>query len=601
MKNGNDEQIKATVAEALVNDLQETAEAWKLKDATAPPASPKLKFYPEHRSLLKPGMYQLIAEQTLDGPGGSEKTNKLKQPFLVSGPRFQLQKKDLQSVYPPAGITGDFNLNLPQISFHRSTLPWELSAKGNNNAPWLCLMLFKQDEAPKIKSKKISALVDSKDEVVDPNKEVNVITVPKHLLPQDYEALVHTRKGSEESASESAFVLGHRLPRENGDYEAHLISLRDHKDGQYISLYHWTFTCKKKKVSFRDLMRKNSTGVFRLVPEGKDNELYKLGYVPLPYFLRKGDTTLALYRSALIPPGATIDSNIKDEWISHSDTRILNRVHGCAFHLGQLLTLSNKEITGAIYAWKREFIQGEKSRENAKKVQSGFDLDQSELGLPNDGRQAIRKLPETAKTWLMSLIYLEAIPFNYLFPYEAMLPQLSIRFFKLDANWLQAILEGALSTAEETFEFKGIEKLIPESTTGFILRNPVVQHYPEMQVKTYVGNTKSDNRLLFQHKFGEDILLQCYEGKIDAFELALPGQALYPGFSKKDTKLYKTIRKPHSDNEGKEVNITDEVLTPDTHCLNLTKLKAQLEAKDSAELAAELLQSMASVKYKVVK
>lgn len=47
--------------------------------------------------------------------------------------------------------------------------------------------------------------------------------------------------------------------------------------------------------------------------------------------------------------------------------------------------------------------------------------------------------------WLASLKLLQGVPFRYLVPDETMLPPESIRFFHLDMNWVDALLDGALS------------------------------------------------------------------------------------------------------------------------------------------------------------
>lgn len=48
--------------------------------------------------------------------------------------------------------------------------------------------------------------------------------------------------------------------------------------------------------------------------------------------------------------------------------------------------------------------------------------------------------------WLTKLRLLEGVPFPYIVPSEGMLPNESIRFFHLDRNWLDALVDGALST-----------------------------------------------------------------------------------------------------------------------------------------------------------
>jgi hypothetical protein len=54
-------------------------------------------------------------------------------------------------------------------------------------------------------------------------------------------------------------------------------------------------------------------------------------------------------------------------------------------------------------------------------------------------------LPEDLSKWLGRLRLLKGVPFNYLVPDERMLPPESIRFFYLDMNWVDSLLDGAFS------------------------------------------------------------------------------------------------------------------------------------------------------------
>src|SRR5258708_39023016 len=54
-------------------------------------------------------------------------------------------------------------------------------------------------------------------------------------------------------------------------------------------------------------------------------------------------------------------------------------------------------------------------------------------------------IPEDTKTWLGRLTLLYGVPFQYLVPDEKMLPAESIRFFYLNPEWLECLLQGACS------------------------------------------------------------------------------------------------------------------------------------------------------------
>ena len=53
---------------------------------------------------------------------------------------------------------------------------------------------------------------------------------------------------------------------------------------------------------------------------------------------------------------------------------------------------------------------------------------------------------DSVVAWLTRLRLLEGVPFSYIVSSEEMLPNESIRFFHMDRNWLDALVDGALST-----------------------------------------------------------------------------------------------------------------------------------------------------------
>lgn len=53
--------------------------------------------------------------------------------------------------------------------------------------------------------------------------------------------------------------------------------------------------------------------------------------------------------------------------------------------------------------------------------------------------------PKELVDWLIKLKLLVGVPYNYLVPDQAYLPPESIRFFHLDPNWIDALVDGALS------------------------------------------------------------------------------------------------------------------------------------------------------------
>lgn len=132
-------------------------------------------------------------------------------------------------------------------------------------------------------------------------------------------------------------------------------------------------------------------------------------------------------------------------------------------------------------------------------------------------------LPDSLKQWLVRLRLLYGVPFNYLVPDEGMLPPESIRFFYLDMNWIDALIDGAfsigrnLTTAGSTPSMALDKAVLPmvlrqtsgatphvrakalgvaapqaslQTVSGFLLRSSVVTAYRNMGVNVYpLGGT----------------------------------------------------------------------------------------------------------------
>lgn len=139
-------------------------------------------------------------------------------------------------------------------------------------------------------------------------------------------------------------------------------------------------------------------------------------------------------------------------------------------------------------------------------------------------------LPPDLERWLGRLKLLYGVPYNYLVPDERMLPPESIRFFYVDLNWLDALLDGAYSigrnlstgTTGQTLSHQQDAATQPmvrgqiarhaasiraaalgttapplvgpdEVVSGFLLRSEVVQRYPGLGVNAFLkGQTPDD-------------------------------------------------------------------------------------------------------------
>jgi hypothetical protein len=574
----------------------------------------KISFINYHQPALKEGDYEVEAWQKVRQNNTTETTHKILQKFRVTGPRYTLPPEDINAVFPPKNSTGNHSNVLPHIAFNRVSLPWEIEMKGQK--PWFCLVLFSENEVPEIQEKKLSELKLDVPEYFNPEKMVHTIECPNKFIPSKTELLTHIRKRLQHNTTtkEMSYVVAHRLPAKNTRTTIHLISLKDSlPDNRYISLYHWEFECLNNRPIFKEILKDVIAKPLRLTPTKNDNRYYQKGFVPLPHFLRLGTQTVSLYRSPLLPyqyekrarrllkSGATKKKKPRYayervEWKKGIDMGDVS--YATAFQIGLTLTIAKKNTAIELYNWKRSIYQ-QKKRYALTKEQEGALKTMAELSEDFEYTDYSDKptLPQEITHWISELMRLVPIPFNYLVPYEAMLPNNSIRYFLLDKLWLKNCLEGVFSVGEEYFHFDANHPLFQGDYTGFLLRNEVVADYPEMQIKAYTDiDCIQESEVFFKRKLGKDILFCCFKNKIATLDLFLPTEAIHFGFEEiLDNQYQKSIRK----NKGEEVGtpiIMDDLINSDRY-INLTKLCKTLKVNSSSELAYQMVEGSPKVRF----
>ncbi|KAK1829754.1 hypothetical protein QBC39DRAFT_310410, partial [Podospora conica] len=129
------------------------------------------------------------------------------------------------------------------------------------------------------------------------------------------------------------------------------------------------------------------------------------------------------------------------------------------------------------------------------------------------------KAPENADfahvyTWVLDKLHLADIPAHYLIPDTSFLPEETLRFFYLDENWTDALVDGALSLANHwasspdkdfcrTAIKKTIQKRLDEPDPslggwhvqmpqyGFILRSQLLVQFPDIAVNVEYAETRT--------------------------------------------------------------------------------------------------------------
>jgi hypothetical protein len=261
-------------------------------------------------------------------------------------------------------------------------------------------------------------------------------------------------------------------------------------------------------------------------------------------------------------------------------------------------------------------------------------------------------LPENLLAWLRNLQLLMGVPFNYLVPDEGMLPPESIRFFYLDPNWVDALIDGAFSigrnlTRETSSPILALDEATgpgvrftlrvnaaalrathlgipaPVTTlkivTGFLLRSTLVTAYPGMGVYAY--NAKGDELSILRfERLGQesDTLLCLVDGEAAQIDVHEAPEQLHYGIdswsisagkveAKKQAHAF-TIQNDKVTIDGKsiEVDISDCFRSNAPRTVRMTKLAETLKDKtnpslhylNAAQMGFEMTQGVGLVSFR---
>jgi hypothetical protein len=151
-------------------------------------------------------------------------------------------------------------------------------------------------------------------------------------------------------------------------------------------------------------------------------------------------------------------------------------------------------------------------------------------------------------SWLGGLARLEAVPFEHLVSDQRLLPQESLRFFYVDAAWIHAAVDGALSVGvghaldAELNCLAADTREIAQPVCGVVIRSILVPHWPDTVYVGFAG--EAEVAPLRRLTVGDDILVLLFPALIDTFAIAEPPQGLHFGVSDDDTLELRSIVKP---------------------------------------------------------
>lgn len=179
-----------------------------------------------------------------------------------------------------------------------------------------------------------------------------------------------------------------------------------------------------------------------------------------------------------------------------------------------------------------------------------------------EGRSALLaatpELPEQTGRWLASLCLLHGLPFNTLVPDARLLPAESVRFFVIDQNWLDALVDGALSVAAAAAPEAALTALHrprlqaearagatgtavagwpagpagaePPAWTGLLLRSALVAGVPDLAVTGYPSEEPAEPLpVLRADRVAPSVLIVIFDGFLRRAEISVPAKGLHFG------------------------------------------------------------------------
>jgi hypothetical protein len=371
-------------------------------------------------------------------------------------------------------------------------------------------------------------------------------------------------------------------------------------------------------------LKKNSTAFGIKLPattgEKYVDEALARGYVPLDYKPVDSTATFAWYRGPLAPQTRTrltqtVFERADSAMIFDTGKGILDVSYASAWELGRLLALSSPAFVKGL----RLFVEGRQNvDEFANEIEEFLRVHRSSFKDPITGDKGLEqiKIADDLVEWIARLVLLYPVPFHYLVPHQSLLPSESLRFFHLDDNWVDALVDGAFSIAVRTFDDKrqgvraelqsALSKIVyqhrlrllgknpewsPSETymsmpkSGFLLRSRVVNGWPGVEVTAKTDAKEDQNlpQILRFDEIAEGVLFCLARGLIQEVTFREPREGLTFGVGS-DGKLTAVKAKTTLD-------VKKTLLRPGQvpGVVEIAKLQDQLTTTGSAELATQMI------------
>jgi hypothetical protein len=449
-----------------------------------------------------------------------------------------------------------------------------------------------------------------------------------------------------------------------------------------VVLGSWRFTCQGRSdfksqmlhLDDQHLLARPPLVVEERVPENESrtltyiNKALRMGFAPVNHDLRNGDRTISWYRGPLVPmfyerSMSYPDISCGDAALRYTpETGIFDTSYAAAWQLGRLLALQDQSFAQALFRFRNDYQRWDRTTNtealdtmDQQQADSGnlrdwYATQLKPVGFLTSGRSAAPvqvpgppAIPATVQSWISQAMLLYGVPFHYLVPDAEMLPAESIRFFYLNPEWINSLLQGACSVGRTSVSdeladqllrahfFKLSEKLASElrsnakqeavrrrdgnahkdmpvsppthrsgwegpaepvlhwPLSGYLLRSGVVESWIGLEAtakgKDSAGNSLDPLQILRMDRLAPDILLCIYNGKVTQIELKQPPEAIHFGAaSKAEGGHEKTgLRKIKGDSQTMgdmcEGTIRIDVPTSRQRVVNVAELAGKIKDK----------------------
>lgn len=455
------------------------------------------------------------------------------------------------------------------------------------------------------------------------------------------------KAGSNASTESSYFavVFGNRIPVDQADSYAYLISFENFSaflpaaDGtnhipegiQYIRLLcyrSWGFTANTLDQNFQALLEnlnKDADGKVGLttlqfpfvgkapsktaveqalasqatgsLTDIQADTLVKnaltMGYIPADHHLRHAGHTVSWFRSPLaayeIRGNINLPFSCPDAANHYNpETGMFDVSYGAAWQLGQLLALQNKNYATALYNWKRGELQAQVIVEEEKIIADKYKGIKAFNSLFAARKIALSDDPgsgllDAITDWMGRLSLLYGVPFNYLVPDERMLPPESMRFFTLDNNWIDSLMDGAFSIGRYTekdaaLDVQRAQTIFPlarmasckirqrkahlltagndgKVVTGFIMRSMLISGWPGLEINGYKDLDGEDEiPSLRLERLSSEVMIALFDGPLLMVAVHEPPETLHEGVEGNAANGFTTsLRVINGVNPGKQI------------------------------------------------